>query len=174
MLLTVATVSAAQSVPATVEAAEAEGSSFPHGAWPAAVSSLFAQPFSGSAERKCVTPPSTDDSVRNGSLRSGDLIVRARLTGRWGLRANRAHKILWMPLHNPVEHPETLVIRAARVGHPADSLRQVLPHGGAWSGSKTNSGFPSGMTFPTAGEWLVVATAGNDWGCFLLTIANSA
>lgn len=174
MLLTVATVGAAQNVPATLAAAEVEGGNFPHGAWPAAVSSLFAQPFSGSAERKCVTPPSTDDSVRNGSLRSGEFIVRSRLVGPSGLRENRGHKILWMPLHNPIEYPDTLLIRAARVGHPTDSFRKVVSHAAYSPGSKTNSGFPSDVRFPTAGKWLVVATAGNDWGCFLLTVADSA
>jgi hypothetical protein len=151
MLLTVTTVSVAQSIPATVGAAEPEGRSFPHGAWPPAVSSLFAQAFSGSAERQCVAPPSKDDSVRNGSLRSGEFIVRSRLVGPWGLRENRDHKILWMPLHNPNDYRDTLVIRAARIGNAADSLRQVVPNW-AWSGPKTNSGFPSLVRFPTVGE----------------------
>src|SRR6266513_905927 len=81
MLLSVTTVGAGQSVPATVEAAEAEAKSFPHGTWPAAVSSLFAQSFGGSAERKCVAPPSRDDSVPNGSMRSGEFIIRTRFAG---------------------------------------------------------------------------------------------
>jgi hypothetical protein len=171
MVLAVATASAAQSVPATVDAAEAEAKAFPRGASPAAASPLFGQPFGGSADRKCISP-SRDGPIRNGSLRSGEFIIRTTFAGPWGLRENRDHKILWIPLHNPYEYRDTLVIRAARIGDAADSLREMVPDW-AWSpGSKTNSFFPSLVRFPAVGEWLVVATAGNDWGCFVLRVAD--
>jgi hypothetical protein len=137
---------------------------------PTAVSFAFGRTFGGTTERKCVAPPSSDDSIPGGSLRSGDVIIRGRFAGFWGLRANRDSKILWLPLHNPGEYRDTLLIRAVRIGHAADSLRQSVPDW-AWSGPKTNSGFPSLVRFPAAGTWLVVATAGGDWGCFLLPVA---
>jgi hypothetical protein len=169
-LFAAAHASAAQQLPATVETAEAEGATFPRLAAPTAFSFAFARTFGGMKERKCVPPPSSDDSIPGGSLRSGDVIIRARLTGEWGLRANRDHKILWLPLHNPGEYRDTLLIRAVRIGHRADSLRQSIS-AWAWSGSKTDSGFPSIVRCPAAGTWLVVATAGGDWGCFLLPVA---
>jgi len=171
-LLAVATASGAQSIAATVDAAEAEAKTFPRGELPGVASPLLSQPFGGSAERKCISP-SRDGPIRNGSLRSGEFIIRTTFGGPWGLRQNRDHKILWMPLHNPYEYRDTLVIRAARIGDAADSLRKVISNW-AWSpGLKTNSGFPSLVRFPTAGDWLVVATAGNDWGCFVLTIEST-
>jgi hypothetical protein len=35
----------------------------------------------------------------------------------------------------------------------------------------TEVGYPSDFHFRSAGKWLMVATSGSDWGCFLLTIA---
>ena len=173
----------AQSIPLTVVAAEAEGAAFPHAAHPDVLQPLFAGAFGGASERRCIPSP-PDDSIPGGSLRSGDIIVRSRLSGRWGPHARRGHKILWMPLHGPAdtstrvsfaewrmkaaEHPP-LRIRAVRVGHPADSLRQTVSR---LTGGPRQFGFPSEVTFPTAGQWLVVASSGDDWGCFLLDVVG--
>ena len=170
MLLGSTRMAAAQSIATTVQSAETEGASFPRIATPTTTAYVFKGKFGGTVERKCVAPPPSDDSLPGGSLRSGDFIIRARLVGRWGLHADSAHKVLWFPLHNPFEYPDTLLIRAARIGDAADSLRQSVA-GWGWSGPKTESGFPSSVRFPTAGEWLVVATTHRDWGCFLLTVA---
>ena len=32
---------------------------------------------------------------------------------------------------------------------------------------------PSTVFFPSAGQWLVVATAKDDWGCFVLDVAEA-
>ena len=176
-------VSRAQSIPLTVASAQAEGVSFPHAAPPTVLQSLFSSPFGGTSERRC-TPSQPDDSIPSGSLRSGDIIIRSRLTGRWGPHAARGHKILWMPLHGPADTSTKisfadwrkkasahapLLIRAVRLGNPADSLRQTVA---GLTGGPRQFGFPSEVTFPTAGQWLVVATTGEDWGCFLLTVAE--
>lgn len=97
-----------QQIPLTRASADAEGATFPSA-------------FRGTSERRCVSSV-PDDSLPGGSLRSGDFIMRAGLTGRYGLRTGKEHKILWMPLHDP--------------------------------GS------------------VVVATAPDNWGCFILDVAE--
>ena len=175
--------SPAQSIALTVTAAEAEGALFPHGAPPTVMQPLFGSRFGGTSARTCV-PAMPDDSIPGGSLRSGDIIIRSRLTGTWGPHAGRGHKILWMPLHGPADTSTRisfadwrkkaaghapLLIRAVRVGHPADSFRQTVP---GLTGGPRQFGFPSEVKFPTAGQWLVLATTDEDWGCFLLTVAE--
>jgi len=157
----------AQAIPASVEAAEVEGASYPRAASPAYTPSVFTSEFVGTTERKCFAQPL---NTTGGSLRSGEMILRTRLTGRWGLRAGRESKILWQPLHNPFEYPDTLLIRAVRIDSPADSLRLSIPNWGYSPGAKQESAFPSTVQFPTSGSWLVIATAGSDWGCFVLTV----
>lgn len=173
----------AQSIPLTVAEAEAEGAAFAHGLPPTVLQSLFGGAFGGTSARTC-TPSQPDESIPGGSLRSGDIIIRSRLTGRWGLHAGRGHKILWAPLHGPSDTSTTmsfaewrtkaidhapLLIRAVRVGHPADSLRQIAT---GLTGGPREFGFPSEVTFPTAGQWLVIASTDEDWGCFLLGVAE--
>jgi hypothetical protein len=174
--------SRAQSIPLTIARAEAEGAAFPQAVPPTVLQSLFGGPFGGTSARTC-TASQPDDSIPGGSLRSGDIIIRSRLTGRWGPHAGRGHKILWLPLHGPadttrmsfaewrkkaIDHAP-LLIRAVRVGYPADSLRQIIA---GLTGGPRQFGFPSEITFPTAGQWLVIASTDEDWGCFLLGVAE--
>jgi len=61
---------------------------------------------------------------------------------------------------------------AARIGSPADSVRFRV-EGLAYSPGASGRlyGYPSEVSFPSAGQWVIVATAGNDWGCFVLDVA---
>jgi hypothetical protein len=158
-------------IPTSVAAAETEGAAIPTHAAPASVAPDFARPFAGTASRKCVTPSATGNDT-GGQLRSGEFIVRGRFAGPYGLRAERGGKFYWVPLHNPMDYPNALLIRAERIGHPDDAFRQAVAD---WAypgrGHLHEGGFPSIVTFPSAGTWVVVTTAGDDWGCFVITVA---
>ena len=170
LLATVTGVGAAQQIPSTPQQAEAQGAAFPRGAAPTRVAPAFNGAFRGSADRRCVTPhtegPLEVSERAISPLRSGEFIVR----DGW-LRVNQRTKIVWMPLHNPSDYPDTLLIRAVRLGHPSDTLRASVSYWG-WSGSRANSGYISNLVFPSAGTWLLVPTVGNDWGCFELSVED--
>jgi hypothetical protein len=170
LLSITAQVGVAQQIPSSPQGAEAEGVTFPHGASPPRIAPSFAARFRGTAERRCVTPYSNvgvdSSSHSDGPLRSGEFIVRYG-----GLFVNQPTKMLWMPLHNPSDYSGTLLIRAVRPDHPDDSLRVSVSDWG-WSGSHVNSGYVSSVAFPSPGTWLVIATAGPDWGCYLLSVAG--
>ncbi len=123
ILASLASVVGAQSIPATIAEAEAEGTGFAHADSPIAAQSLFAgAPFSGSGDRGCLrTTPGAP--VPGGSLRSGDFTIRAGSSYPFGLQAGKDHKILWIPLHGVALRGAPLVARAVRIGHPADSVR---------------------------------------------------
>ncbi len=158
----------AQNIPTTIRVAEAEGADFAHDAPQVVGQSYFSDsPFGGTADRRCVASMEQNWA---GSLRSGDFIVRGTSSGT--LQAGKERKVLWIPLHGSPSRKPPLVVRAARVGNPADSVRfriEGLAHGSGTSGPLY--GYPSSVSFPSAGQWIVVATAGNDWGCFVLDVA---
>jgi len=161
----------AQKIPATVAAAEAEGANYPRSPAPSTASWAFSRPFGGTAERKCVavTP---DASTPGGSLRSGDVIIRSGLLSWVWPHANGKYKVLWLPLHTPPDTRATLLLRGTRIGAPADSIRLRVGAAGNPGAPRTVSGFPSEVSFLKPGQWVVVATTGNDWGCFVLKILS--
>ncbi len=165
----------AQNIPATVREAEAEGAELAHNTPAVAGQRYFTDPFGGTAERRCVVAAAYHayTSAPNGSLRSGDFIVRGGfLDASWGgFQAVEEHKVLWLPLHGSASRIP-LVVRAARVGNATDTLRFRV-EGLAYSPGPDGRlyGYPSLVSFPSAGQWVVVATAGNDWGCFVVDVA---
>ena len=174
ILAALANIVGAQTMPVTIAEAEAEGTSFAHADSAVSAQSLFTgAPFGGSDNRRCVrTIP--DAALPGGSLRSGDFIIRTRFSGQFGLQAAKAHKILWIPLHGEALRGTSLVVRAVRIGYPADSVRLSfagLARGGEITGP--TYGYPSTVLFSSAGQWLVVATAKDDWGCFVLDVAEA-
>lgn len=177
MIATTTHVVRAQNIPATVREAEAQGADFAHDALQVAQQPYFSNfPFGGTAERRCVVAAAyvAYTSAPNGSLRSGDFIVRGGfLDASWGgFRAAKEYKVIWLPLHGSSLQKPPLVVRAARIGNGADSVRlriEGLTHGSGPSGPLY--GYPSTVSFPNAGQWVIVATAGNDWGCFVLDVA---
>ena len=171
----------AQNIPTTIREAEAQGADFAHDAPQVAQQPYFSDfPFGGTAERRCVVAAAYDayTSAPNGSLRSGDFIVRGEFfRASWGgFHAVKEYKVIWVPLHGSALRKPPLVVRAARVGNPADSVRfrvEGLAHDGL-DRPKPLYGYPSTVSFPSAGQWVIVATAGNDWGCFVLDVAPRA
>ena len=172
ILVAVAGAARAQGIPRTAREAEAEGALFAREAADAAQAGWAARPARGTRERRCVPPRTPGDSVPVGSLRSGEFAIRAWFTVPQGFRVDYPHKILWLPLHPRTNGDAPLLIRAARLGQPADSIRLTVA-GLTHSATGSEYGYLSTVSFPALGEWLVVATAGADWGCFLFTIASS-
>jgi hypothetical protein len=179
MIATTTHVGRAQNIPATVREAEAQGADFAHDAPQVVQQPYFSDfPFGGTAERRCVAAAgyvAYTSSMPNGSLRSGDFIVRGEFSkASWGgFQAVKGYKVLWVPLHGSALRKPPLVVRAARVGNPADSVSfrvEGLAHGGA-DRPPPLYGYPSEVSLPSAGQWVIVATAGNDWGCFVLDVA---
>lgn len=159
----------AQSVPPSIAKAEAEGAGFAHADPATSVQSVFALPFGGSSDRRCGRMPSTP--LPNGSWRSSDFIIRAVVSYSLGLQAGKGHKILWIPLHGATLRGTPLLLRAVRVGHPADSLRlSFVGLARANEAAGPLYGYPTAVLFPSAGQWVVVATAKDDWGCFVLDV----
>jgi hypothetical protein len=162
-------ISAQSAIPVTAAQAEAEAAAYSRSATDSAAQSVFSRPFAGISDRRCVASNEAHDPHASGSLRSGEMIVRGTWSPAW-LHAGKANKFLWVPLHGSGAMRTPLVIRADRVGDPADSLRlsveRVTTDGYVY-------GYLSSVSFPTEGRWLVVATAGSDWGCFVLDVSKS-
>jgi hypothetical protein len=176
---------------ATIAAAEEEGAAYPRGPALGHVSAAFAGRPIGTAMRKCVSGPSRrteQDPLRAAAfwympttIRSGDFVIGGQIGGTTPPSAGRESKIWWVPYNNPHENSTTLLVRGARLDHPGDTIRYAQPDhawpaGRIWrpatrDGPETEAFFPSGIALPRPGRWLLIATAGDDWGCFILTAA---
>lgn len=125
------------------------------------------------APRVCVT------TYEIGPARSGEFTIGGNLAGLSAMNAGRQGKVWWAPLHNARNMPP-LVVRGRSLTAPQDTVRftsaQVAWPSGA-SGRPVPEAerkyfFPSGITIPQPGRWLVIATSGSNWGCFILTVVN--
>jgi len=148
-------------IPAGMEAAEQEGASFRH--------------LAGSSEsnpRTCALP------WINTSSQSGDFKIGGQISPAFPLIAGQRGKIWWAPVHNSKNMPP-LLVRGRNLTTMKDTVRFTLtgiafpiPSSGARvPESERTYFFPSGTTLPTPGRWLVVATSGTNWGCFVLTVS---
>lgn len=175
-VLLAARVSHAQRIPTTVAEAEAEGAAYSRDPAPAVLPAAYEE-FTGSIEQRCVS--AADDTTRGvswraaTSRRSGEMILR----GRAPIAGPPGNKMLWMPLHDPGRNPATLLLRGTRLDHPSDTIRLTdSPARGPARqlGHPDSFGFPTSVVFPTAGRWLVAASTGHDWGCFLIDVSDQA
>ena len=131
-----------------VRIAEAEGAKVPVG------------PGSSVTSRRCV------DANITPNPQSGEFTVAG-----FGLYDAQWHqgaaKLAWKPA-NP-DAQATLVVRAQSLDLPVEA---TAFHATDLAGSiaEHNAFYPSNARLPKAGNWLLTATAGSNWGCFLYSL----
>ena len=112
----------------------------------------------------------------NAPVKSGEFKIGGQVSPVDPLKAGQQGKIWWAPVHNAKDMPP-LVLRGRNLTTMKDTVRLTIS-GVAYTGtpgsrtpeSRRTYFFPSGTTLPTAGRWLVIATSGANWGCFVLTV----
>lgn len=156
-----------------IAAAEREGAAFPVATdLPRRTKAVFTSSETpGTADRRCVT------GSGRGPLRSGQFVIGGELSGKdpQDPRKGVAPKIWWSPLHH--ESKMELLVRARRVETSGEYwFRGVtVAYGSAGPNQEIpveqrEYFFPSGIEFLHSGKWVVIATQGSDWGCFILTM----
>lgn len=116
------------------------------------------------APRTCVT------GFDMGPAHSGEFTIGGNLSGLRGLRAAHAGKVWWIPVHRGRDMPP-LEVRARSLTNPRDTTRySTATVAYTVSGATRTYFFPSGIMLPKPGRWIVVATSGDNWGCFILTV----
>ncbi|MDX2260088.1 MAG: hypothetical protein SFU84_00145 [Gemmatimonadales bacterium] len=107
------------------------------------------------------------------AVRSGDFIAGPFETYNdvW----KQGYGKLWWHPSEMTPKPPLLVVQATRLDEQAES-RVFESSDIAWpSGPKESEAtslkfYPTGIRLPSLGRWMLVATAGNNWGCFIHTI----
>lgn len=156
----------ADSVPLTVVAAELQGAQHPRPLPSDVAQSHPEGSLQPTGIRKCV-------QVAANSATSGEFVAGgfASYAQRW--RAGAA-KLWWAPASVPqgaaVGTAFPLQVVAVRLGRDArayifrlEHLAATIPRRGLF--------YPSGITLGSAGTWMLVVTAGGNWGCFLYHLA---
>ena len=156
---------AADSVPRSVEEAEAQGRLHPRTSRPLEFNLTPAIRDSvrpGSAERQCVD---IGDAyfVRSGEFIAGPFALYRQ---SWG----GGMKLVWFPAHQSRFRRAQVTIRAARLDASSDArvyLTAALGIENLFFGKQPLSGW---AVLP-GGRWLLIATSDTSWGCFVLTLA---
>ena len=132
------------------------------------------------AQRKCVDAYDSFAAYQTFGgfpVRSGEFGITGSLGGylymNAALHAGRRGAILWYPDHAAADMPP-LVVRGRSLTDLRDTLRHTA-NAVTWSGrgfrpQESTHVFFSGIAFPHPGLWLLVATSGENWGCFILTV----
>jgi len=101
----------------------------------------------------------------NPSLRSGDFSAVSISFG-W----DKTYELAKVPLE--VRHPELigagLWLRLIRLDPPGDAPPLALADFNARAMNSGRGFFATFPRFPTPGKWMMIATAGANWGCFVL------
>jgi hypothetical protein len=153
-----------------VSAAVRAGATFPLDLRaPSLPATYFGEPATpGEAGRKCVAASGV------GPIRSGQFVIGG------GLSRPRTKdgelKIWWAPMHHAASM--SLVVRGRMVG-TSGATTEFLSSDVAWPVAGPGQTvpvaerqyfFPSGVSFSSPGTWILVATQGSDWGCFVLNV----
>lgn len=155
-------------IPSSIADAEAEAQRHPRAPLPSQVRAAF-QDSPGLAERTCVDVERHRPLAPEAGVRSGEFIAGpfAMYANEWKSQQGNFGKLWWIPLHTNAF--PGLTVRAVLLDDP--SIRRVFSESIVGHGSG-GAFYPSTVVLPTPGRWLLVATAGPDWGCFLLTLGE--
>jgi hypothetical protein len=153
------------SVPLSVREAESKGDRSPR-AIRNNVDSLSREIVGGTGDRRCV------DVDKMNIVRSGDFVAGPFSSYNDEWRGGYG-KIWWQPA--VVAAPSApLTVSAARLDAVAETrvfeqptLAYTIDHSGKRTGAQF---YPSGFRVPSRGRWLLVASAGENWGCFIVTV----
>jgi hypothetical protein len=170
--LTVPALESLPSAPTTeqlISLVEAEGDQYPRIERSSSVNAFDHGEWRGSSDRRCV------DVTWVQPARSGEFVIGGQI-GDGHLVHGRENKIWWAPLHNSLDMTP-LLVRGVRVEPKGDSIRWEnsrvgfpVPPRGEPKDTISRYFFPSWLTPPSAGTWLVVPTSGENWGCFILHV----
>lgn len=147
-------------IPASTAAAEREGASY--------------RRIAGSSD---ATPRTCSLPWVSAPARSGEFKIGGQTSPAFPLKAGQRGKIWWSPIHYAKDMPP-LLVRGRNLTTIKDTVRFTLSdiafpvpgNGARVPESQRTYFFPSGTTLPTPGRWLVIATSGSNWGCFVLTV----
>ena len=140
---------------ASIEAAEAEGAKYPRAGSPWYASGAFGDSAArGTADRKCVDTDSISDA------RSGEFAA-----GNFKVVSQRGLKSYWRALHHPFGGGEPLTIRTTRLDSIGESSRAQYSSTGGYPWDRFHQATPR---MANHGRWMLVATKGKDWGCFIV------
>ena len=157
-------------IPATIQQAEHEGAIFPRGDTQTPPPPGFdTEKTIGTADRRCVEITERVSTVRG---RSGEFVVSGEIGA---LMVAQEGKVYWTPFHDPASANATLLVRGARLDHPGITSRFVstnyaFPATAKGSVIRDHAFYPSSFSLPSPGRWLLVATSGDDWGCFIVNV----
>ncbi len=165
-----------------IASAESEGAAFRRLPKPAVVTTMFASPpeqvvFEEFFGRAVIPVKNQHTENRTcavgygmGPVRSGEFIIGGQLSGRVAMVAGQRGKVWWAPLHHARIMPP-LLVRGRNLSAPNDTVRFITRMVAQTVGqAPLQYFFPSGILVPRPGRWLMVATSGANWGCFILAV----
>jgi hypothetical protein len=157
---------AADSVPSSVQLAEAQGARFALAPAPELSQyTLLTAQYPGTSDHRCVE---AGEAFR---IRSGDFTVAGFSVYRGVWHAGWG-KLNWMPYHPQPANPGQLIVRATRLDDPTKQWIFEREGGMAHApGANLDYSYPSAFYLPSPGRWMLVATAGTNWGCFIYNLA---
>ena len=130
----------------------------------------------GSAERRCVAVPPAGVMehrfdriwVPTAYMRSGEF----QMSGGWPMVHGKGQKLPWTPAL-PAPGME-LLLRARHLSGSGETFHVTVTDF-IYDPSRSpnlpwEKSFPTGVVFPSPGTWVVVGTAGPNWGCLLYTV----